>query len=102
VKNRVTSTVNGDPFRVIRDREFSFVWHALRFGIAYRNLTDVTHDVFAAVYRSLHTFDGTRPFRSWLFSVTMRMWASFMYRRAYRVAVDSLAARGESRPATTA
>ncbi len=50
--------------------QFSYVWHALRrLGIPFRDLPDVTHDVFVAVYRSYERYDRARPLRPWLFGV---------------------------------
>jgi RNA polymerase sigma-70 factor (ECF subfamily) len=64
-------------FTEIYQREFGYVWHALRgLGVMPPDLPDVTHDVFVAVYRALESYDRARPLRPWMFGV------------AYRVAVD--------------
>src|SRR4051812_6078405 len=61
-------------FAVIYDREFAYVWRALRrMGIPTRDLPDLTHDVFLTAFRSLGRYDPTRPMRPWLFGVVFRV-----------------------------
>lgn len=44
-----------------------------RLGVHERDLEDVTHDVFLAVYRHLADFDPARPIRPWLFGFAYRI-----------------------------
>jgi RNA polymerase sigma-70 factor, ECF subfamily len=67
------SSVSPPDFRSLFETEFEYVWHTLRrLGVRERDLEDVTHDVFLTVHRKLHTFDGTRPRRPWLFAFAYR------------------------------
>lgn len=64
---------NLPDFRRLFDAEFDYVWHTLRrLGVQDRDLEDVTHDVFLAVHQKLHTYDGVRPQRPWLFGFAYR------------------------------
>jgi RNA polymerase sigma-70 factor (ECF subfamily) len=55
-------------------RDFDYVWRSVRrLGVPDRDLPDVTHDVFVAVFRSLATFDPSRELRPWLFGVAVRV-----------------------------
>jgi RNA polymerase sigma-70 factor, ECF subfamily len=72
------SSVPLPDFRQLFDTELAYVWHTLRrLGVRERDLEDVTHDVFLAVHRKLHTFDGTRPMRPWLFGFAYRFAADY-------------------------
>jgi RNA polymerase sigma-70 factor, ECF subfamily len=54
--------------------EFSYVVHSLRrLGVSPRELEDVAHDVFVAVYKHFGDFDPTRPLRPWLFGFAFRV-----------------------------
>lgn len=67
-------------FRVIYDAEFHYVWHTLRrLGVAERDLEDLCHEVFVALYRG--GYDRARPIRPWLFGIAFRI-ASDDRRRA--------------------
>lgn len=56
-------------FRALFEREFSYVWNALRrLGVAARDLEDVAQLVFLQVHAQLPTFDASRPLRPWLFA----------------------------------
>lgn len=51
-----------------------YVWNALRrLGVARRDLEDVTHDVFVAVFRQWQSYDPARPIRPWLFGFALRV-----------------------------
>ena len=53
--------------------ESAFVWHTLRrLGVPSRDLEDITHDVFIAVFRRLPDYDATRALRPWLFDIAYR------------------------------
>lgn len=55
-------------------REYDWVWHTLRrFGVASRNLADVTHDTFVVVHRRAADYDPSRPLRPWLFGIAWRV-----------------------------
>jgi RNA polymerase sigma-70 factor, ECF subfamily len=71
----LTAEVREKPlFRTIFEGEFAYVAHTLRrLGVAERDLDDVTHDVFVAVYRCLHQYDAARPLRPWLFGTAFRV-----------------------------
>jgi RNA polymerase sigma-70 factor, ECF subfamily len=75
--------------------QFSYVWHALRrLGIPFRDLPDVTHDVFVAVYRGYERYDRTRPLRPWLFGVCFGVASDHrrLARHAREVSVDEIMA----------
>lgn len=60
-------------FGALYSQEVDFVWRCLRrFGIADRDLPDLTHDVFATAWRRFSSFDNTRPLRPWLFGIAQR------------------------------
>src|SRR3954469_21728970 len=66
--------MNAEAFRSVYEREFDYVWHNLRrLGIPARDLPDVTHDVFLAVFRNIDSYDADRRFRPWLFGVLFRV-----------------------------
>jgi RNA polymerase sigma-70 factor (ECF subfamily) len=61
-------------FTAIYKRELRFVWENVRrLGVPARDLPDVTHDVFVAVFKNLWKYDGQRPLRPWLFGVLFRV-----------------------------
>ena len=79
------TTVDRETLSTVYERELTFVWRALqRLGIPQRDLADVTHDVFLVVFRRLHTYDATRPFRPWLFGVTFRVSSEYFNRASHR------------------
>lgn len=60
-------------FRELFEQEFNYVWNALRrLGVQPRDLEDVTQHVFMQVHSRLHTFDGSRALRPWLFAFAFR------------------------------
>lgn len=60
-------------FRELFEQEFSYVWNTLRrLGVQARELEDVTQHVFMQIHSRLHTFDGGRPLRPWLFAFAFR------------------------------
>jgi RNA polymerase sigma-70 factor (ECF subfamily) len=69
-------------FRRVFETEAPYVWTTLRrLGVPDRDRADVTHDVFVAVHRQLHTYDSARPLRPWLFGFAFR-YASDYRKRA--------------------
>lgn len=99
--DRVSSASLPD-FRRLFDAELDYVWHALRrLGVREADLEDVTHDVFLAVYKKLHTFDGARPTRPWLFGFAYRFASD--YRKLARHRREVLVLAPEARdPAPSA
>jgi RNA polymerase sigma-70 factor, ECF subfamily len=76
-------------FRAIFEREYAYVSHTLRrLGVAERDLEDLAHDVFVAVYRSLDDYDPSRPLRPWLFGTAFRIASD--YRRLARHRLEML------------
>lgn len=60
-------------FPAIFREHLGYVWHALRrLGVRERDLEDVTHDVFVAVFKKLEQYDPERPLRPWLFGFAFR------------------------------
>ncbi len=80
--------------------EFGYVTHSLRrLGVASRDLDDVAHEVFLAVYRAWKQYDPARPIRPWLFGFAFRVAAN--HRRAgwsRRVVLDEPAEIRDSAP----
>ena len=55
--------------RLYRDHA-DFVWRVLlRFGIPEAIAEDVAHEVFLVVGRRLDRYDGSTPFKAWLYGV---------------------------------
>ncbi|MBI2389451.1 MAG: sigma-70 family RNA polymerase sigma factor [Deltaproteobacteria bacterium] len=76
-------------FRLIFERECSFVWNTLRrLGIPDRDADDAAQDVFVVVHRHLHEFDPTRPLRPWLFGICYRV--AVAHRRRARTTRERL------------
>jgi RNA polymerase sigma-70 factor (ECF subfamily) len=98
---RVSSATLPD-FRRLFDAELEYVWHTLRrLGVREHDLEDVTHDVFLAVYKKLHTFDRSRPKRPWLFGFAYRFASD--YRKLARHRREVLVLAPEARdPAPSA
>src|SRR6185437_4920496 len=44
-----------------------------RLGVAERDLEDLAHDVFVAVYQRLDAYDASRPIKPWLFAFAFRV-----------------------------
>jgi RNA polymerase sigma-70 factor, ECF subfamily len=86
------SSVSPPDFRSLFETEFEYVWHTLRrLGVRERDLEDVTHDVFLAVHKKLHTFDGARPKRPWLFAFAYRFASDYRKLARHRREVLELA-----------
>jgi RNA polymerase sigma-70 factor, ECF subfamily len=70
-------------FEAIFRAELAYVWKTLeRLGVPARDLEDVAHDVFVAVYRHLGDYDPSRPIRPWLCGFAYRTASD--YRRLAR------------------
>ncbi len=60
------------------------------FGLCYRMLghredaEDVAQDVFVRMYRSLHRWDATRPFRPWLLTIAANRCRTALEKRSRR------------------
>jgi RNA polymerase sigma-70 factor (ECF subfamily) len=70
-------------FEELYRAQLGYVVNSLRrLGVHERDLEDVAHDVFFAVYRQLSAFDPSRPIRPWLFGFAYRIATD--YRRLVR------------------
>lgn len=79
----LTSKGARPDFEALYRAEVGYVLNSLRrLGIHERDLEDVTHDVFFAVYRHLDDFDPSRAIRPWLFGFVYRIATD--YRRLLR------------------
>ncbi|MCS7022162.1 MAG: RNA polymerase sigma factor [Gemmataceae bacterium] len=78
-------------------------------GIVYRlcrrllgcphDAEDVTQEVFLRVFRSLHRWDGRRPFRPWLVGIAVNRCRTWLRRRVHQPQLaDFLAERADPRP----
>src|SRR5690349_23546888 len=72
-------------FPAVFREHLGYVWHALRrLGVRERDLEDVTHDVFLAVFRKLEQYDPARPLRPWLFGFAFRVASDYRERARHR------------------
>jgi RNA polymerase sigma-70 factor, ECF subfamily len=56
----------------IFEEQLAYVWSTLkRFGVADRDLEDVTQEVFVRVHAQLSQYDPERPLRPWLFGIAL-------------------------------
>ncbi len=70
-------------FQALFVAEFGYVYKTLRrFGVAERDLPDLCHELFVAVFRRFDDFDRSRPIRPWLCGFATRVAAD--YRRLAR------------------
>lgn len=61
-------------FEAVYALHFTFVWQSLRaLGVRAAAIDDATQDVFIVVHDRLHTFDGRRPLRAWLYGIARNM-----------------------------
>ncbi len=81
-----TATVVSDRvarFEALFGGNCDYVAGALRrLGVAEKDLEDVAHDVFVAVFKKLDEYDTERPARPWLFGFAFRQASG--YRRLAR------------------
>jgi RNA polymerase sigma-70 factor (ECF subfamily) len=74
-----------EGFTEVYQREFEFVWRALRrFGVKERHLEDVTQEVFVVLHRRLADYDPSRPIRPWLTGIAFRVAADHRGRAVIR------------------
>jgi RNA polymerase sigma-70 factor (ECF subfamily) len=87
-------------FPTVFREHLGYVWHALRrLGVRERDLEDVTHDVFLAVFRKLEQYDPARPLRPWLFGFAFRVASDYRERARHRWEVaGDLDATPDERP----
>jgi RNA polymerase sigma-70 factor (ECF subfamily) len=72
-------------FRATYEAELDYVWRSLRrLGARERDLEDLTHDVFVAMWRALDRYDRARPIRPWLFGIAFRVVSDYRRRAAFR------------------
>lgn len=72
-------------FRATYEAELDYVWRTLRrLGARERDLEDLTHDVFVAMWRALDRYDRARPMRPWLFGIAFRVVSDYRRRAAFR------------------
>jgi len=63
-----------EHFETIYRAELGWVHRTVvRLGARERDVEDLVHDVFIAFYRTLETYDPSRPLRPWLFGVAFRV-----------------------------
>ena len=85
-------------FRALFLEHASYVANSLRrLGVRDRDLEDLTHDVFLAVYRHLGDYDPMRPIKPWLFGFAARIALAHRRRKSYthEVCADSIEAVAE-------
>ena len=71
VRNRLLVPAD---FEAMYRAEFPYVFRSLRrLGVRDRELEDVAHDVFLAVYRRRDDYEPGRPLRPWLFGFAHRI-----------------------------
>jgi RNA polymerase sigma-70 factor (ECF subfamily) len=71
-------------FRALFLAQGSYVASSLRrLGVRDRDIEDVTHDVFLAVYRHLADYDPERPIKPWLFGFAVRIALGHKRRHSY-------------------
>lgn len=65
-------------FRALFEAEEAYVQRSLRrLGTPERDVEDLAHDVFLAVYQSFAKLDPERPVRPWLFAFCFRFAANY-------------------------
>ncbi len=73
-------------FRVLFEREVSYVWHTLsRLGVRPDDVRDQAQEVFVVVHRLLPSFDTARPVRPWLFGIALRVASGYRAKAKHRV-----------------
>lgn len=74
-KELIKSTLAGsvEAYRKLYEITVQDVYRTVRFLVA--NVTDsddIVQEIYISVYRSLHQYDLTRPFRPWLMTIAIR------------------------------
>ncbi|MEZ4220665.1 MAG: sigma-70 family RNA polymerase sigma factor [Polyangiaceae bacterium] len=92
---QVQAATRVDPgFEAVFRSELGYVWKTLeRLGVPNRDVEDVAHDVFVAVYRNFDHYDITRPIRPWLCGFAYRTASD--YRRLARNRYERTAHDGD-------
>ena len=72
-------------FNALYDRHFSAVYNRVRYTIPEHDVDDVTQEVFIAVLKSLHSFQGRSKFSTWLRTLTNRQVAGYYRIRERKV-----------------
>lgn len=77
-------TPSAPCFRALFLEHASYVASSLRrLGVRDRDLEDLTHDVFLAVYRHLEDYDPARPIKPWLFGFAAKIALGHRRRKSY-------------------
>ncbi len=77
-----------DTFRPFYEQHFAFVWKSLRrLGIAERDCSDVTQDVFMIVHRNLSTLLPSVKPTTWMFGICLRVASDYRRRAVNRYEV---------------
>ena len=77
-------TPSAPCFRALFLEHASYVASSLRrLGVRDRDLEDLTHDVFLAVYRHLEDYDPARPIKPWLFGFAAKVASGHRRRKRY-------------------
>ncbi|MEZ4269690.1 MAG: sigma-70 family RNA polymerase sigma factor [Myxococcota bacterium] len=77
-------------FRATYEAELDYVWRTLRrLGTRERDLEDLTHDVFVAVWRTLDRYDRERPIRPWIFGIAFRVVSDYRRRARFSREIPS-------------
>jgi RNA polymerase sigma-70 factor (ECF subfamily) len=72
-------------FNALYDRYFSTVYNRVRYTIPDADVDDVTQEIFIAVMRSLHGFQGRSKFSTWLRTLVNRQVAGYYRSRERKV-----------------
>jgi RNA polymerase sigma-70 factor (ECF subfamily) len=81
--------MNKELFARIFDAEYDYVYASLRrLGVQLRDLEDLAHDVFVAVYANLGRYDPSRPVRPWLFAFAFRFASDYRRLARHRTTLD--------------
>lgn len=72
-------------FNALYDRYFSTVYNRVRYKIPDADVDDVTQEVFIAVLKSLHGFQGRSKFSTWLRTLVNRQVAGYYRSRERKV-----------------
>jgi RNA polymerase sigma-70 factor (ECF subfamily) len=86
-------------FAALFREHLAYVLQALRrLGVRERDLEDVTHDVFLAVYRKLEQYDTRRPLRPWLFGFAFRFASDYRELARHRLEIVAETQATDERP----
>jgi RNA polymerase sigma-70 factor (ECF subfamily) len=74
---------NINAFDVLLKKYYSHVAHVVKNHVPYRNIEEVTHEVFVRAYQALATFQSKSTFKHWLLKIAVRTCYDFS-RKQYR------------------